>query len=121
MSTPLRFIIPTNDMNKRCYIAGPITGLPREQYMKAFADAEDEVRALGLEPVNPTKLPHDHPKEWADLMREDLRALTECGNIYMLPKWAASKGARLEFLVALQLGLTMHGDNTGEFSNQVDL
>jgi hypothetical protein len=96
-------------MNKKCYIAGPITGLPREQYMKAFEDAEAEVRALGLEPVNPTKLPHDHPKEWAEFMREDLRALTECGHIYMLRGWLRSNGARFEYSTAKALGMPIHG------------
>lgn len=38
-------------------------------------------------------------------MKEDIRALLECDNIYMLDKWETSKGAVIEHAVALSCGI----------------
>lgn len=77
--------------------------------MANFEMAMANVSQLGYEPVNPTHLPHDHPDEWAEYMREDLRALTECTAIYLIQGWCDSKGAVLEAKVAKALGLTPIG------------
>ena len=41
---------------RRIYISGPITGEPREKYMKRFAVAENILMAHGYEVINPTKV-----------------------------------------------------------------
>lgn len=98
------------------YISGPITGRPEEEWRAEFKAASDKLRAMGHAPVNPadigdalaedclSKTP-GKTLEWEDYMREDIKALTECGGICMLPGWMRSRGAFLEYLVALHLGL----------------
>ncbi|MNW03588.1 hypothetical protein D3C71_1995430 [compost metagenome] len=44
---------------------------------------------------------------WADYMAYDLTRLGLCGMIVLLPDWEKSKGARLEVLIAEQLGMTV--------------
>jgi hypothetical protein len=40
-------------------------------------------------------------------MKEDLAALLNCDGIYMLKNWGASQGARIEHVVAKEMGLTV--------------
>ena len=92
---------------KKCYIAGPISGLDYQQAYDAFREAELKLSAAGHDPVNPMRLPHNHDKEWSSYMREDLTELLKCESIYLLSGWYDSKGARLEFYVATCLGLKL--------------
>jgi hypothetical protein len=86
---------------KKCYITGPITGT--EDYEERFAAAEKEVRALGMEPVNPVTLAHDHDKKWSSYMRVALKGMLQCECIYVLRGWLNSEGANIEFNLAQQL------------------
>jgi len=91
----------------RIYIAGPMTGKPGYNY-PAFFEAEQQLRALGVDPVNPATLHGDAPigsLSHSAYMRTDLRALLDCDAIYMLRGWHASKGARCEYQVAHCIGL----------------
>jgi len=54
--------------------------------------------------VNPLTLPHDHDKSWASYMMENLAALIQCDSIAMLPNWAESPGAKIEFAFAERMG-----------------
>jgi len=48
-------------------------------------------------------------------MVDDISALLECEAIYMVKDWGQSKGARLEYAIAKELGLYILFD--GEFNN----
>lgn len=72
--------------NKKCYIAGKIGELAPEFYTEMFEKAEVEVRELGLVPVSPLKLPHNHNKSWNEYMKEDLKALLDCVYLYYIKK-----------------------------------
>lgn len=92
--------------NDKCYIAGCITDGGRivgNGYVEKFARAEEEVRALGLIPVNPVTLNHDHEKRWQDYMRVTLHAMLDCDTVYALSCWRRSKGATVEVQLALRL------------------
>ncbi len=91
----------------KIYISGKITGM-EEEARWLFAQAEAQVRAQGFEPINPMALPHLHDKEWHSFMREDIKALCDCDGIFMLYNWQDSPGARLEYTVALALGLVVY-------------
>jgi len=110
----------------RCYIAGPIAGVP--DFRERFAAAVPIVEALGYDPVNPceiTPAAHDgdcppgyDPGEEGEhtssacFMRSDLRALLDCDAIYMLPGWRESRGATTEHTVAVACGIPVLEEGT---------
>lgn len=93
----------------KIYIAGKISGLNRADAFYKFVQAADLLRRLGHEPVNPMEANgldddgNEHP--WAEYMRRDIPILLACEAIYLLPCWEDSKGARLERLIAEEIGL----------------
>jgi hypothetical protein len=95
----------------KVYIAGKITG-EEEKARVLFEQAEKRLSAVwGTEHVtviNPMKLPHDHSKTWKEYLTECIKHLVECDVIYMLNGWKHSKGARLEYYVAEQLGMLIY-------------
>lgn len=91
---------------KRCYISGPITGLPAEEYLLNFYKASRYVETLGFEAVNPCDLNHaGHDQTWESYMRVDIKALMDCDVICLLPQWYKSLGARTEYHIAQVLGM----------------
>lgn len=90
---------------KKCYIAGKIGDLPKEEYLKKFADAEMKVKDLGFTPVNPTTQPHDHDKQWSSYMKEDIMAMLQCDAVFAMPCWSESPGATIEVSLAAKLGM----------------
>lgn len=93
---------------KRVYISGPMTGKPDLNF-PAFHAKAAELRAQGLDVVNPAEFGEGEGLQWADYMRKDIKALMDCNAIHMLPEWRASKGARLEHHIAVQLGFAVTG------------
>ena len=88
---------------KRLYIAGPMTGLPNLNFPE-FHAAAATLRAAGYEAVNPAEINPDQAAKWEDCMFADLKALTDCDGIVMLPGWEQSPGAQIERLWAVRTG-----------------
>lgn len=88
----------------RIYLSGPMTGLPNLNFPAFIAEAA-RLRELGYDVVNPAEINPSPDAKWADCMREDIRALTTCDTIALLPGWQDSRGAKLERLIASELGL----------------
>lgn len=102
----------------RLYVSGPITGYP--DHNKPMFDAVTlSLTSAGHEVVNPHTVctildeheckgpcnPSDALLPWEDYLRSDLVAmLLGADGLAMLPKWSASRGARLEHMVAESLG-----------------
>ena len=91
--------------SRRVYIAGPMTGLPEHNF-PAFHAAAERLRKAGWEVVNPaenfggrTNLPRER------YLREDVAQMVRCDAIALLPGWENSRGAKLEYLLARELGL----------------
>jgi hypothetical protein len=100
-------------VKRKCYISGPITGLPAEEYLLNFYRAGRYVESLGFEAVNPCELNHaDHDQTWESFMRVDIKALMDCDAICLLPQWYKSLGARTEYHIAQVLGMDVlvHAD-----------
>lgn len=93
----------------RLYIAGPMTGLPDFNY-PTFNQAERELRAAGIVPLNPTN-GNASPDEddpgltWEDYLRLALAMVIKADGIALLSGWEGSRGARLEVHVAEALGM----------------
>lgn len=92
-------------MNKKVYISGAIAHHDLGERKRAFAEAETELKKLGMEPVNPFRngLPED--ADWRAHMKADMVLLLGCGYVYMLKGWELSKGAKLELDVASSCGI----------------
>lgn len=88
----------------KIYLAGPMTGIQDHNFPVFHAEAK-RLRALGYEVVNPAELVTDQTKPWVDCMRIDIPQLLKCDTVAVLPGWTASKGARLEHRIALELGM----------------
>jgi len=89
----------------RIYIAGPMTGLPEHNF-PAFHAAAERLRQAGWEPVNPAENfdgRTDLPRE--TYLRADIKLLATCEAVALLPGWEESRGARLEYLIAWELGM----------------
>lgn len=89
-----------------------MSGYPDNNF-SAFDDAKAACIAMGHEVVSPADLSRAHgwdpkrvptPEEYADFMREDVRAILDCDAVMMLEGWQESKGATFERLVAQMTG-----------------
>lgn len=93
---------------KNIYIAGPISGLDPEVAKKNFELATEilhktfSIRANILNPFALVKYNEDY--EWKDYMIKCMPIIFNCDSIYMLEDWQKSKGARIEFAIAVELG-----------------
>lgn len=90
---------------ERCYLSGPMTGLPDYNYPLFHAVARD-LRRQGYEVVNPAEnFGGDTRRHRHDYFRADLPQVAACGNLVLLPGWRASRGVRWELVVADACGL----------------
>lgn len=98
---------------QRIYISGPMSGLPREEYLRRFRERHVLLELDGWQVVNPASLA---PCRWPWLYRllgyrrtlaYDLYWLRRCTHLYMLDGWQHSKGARLERLTARRLNIQL--------------
>ena len=91
----------------KIYISGRITG--NKNWKKQFQQAEDFLLKLGFEKneiCNPLKLSAALGEtSYINYMRNDIKHLINCSDIYMLRGWRRSKGARMERHIAKVLGL----------------
>src|SRR5450631_2735928 len=90
---------------KKCYIAGYIGKLSVEEYTANFDQAEKEVIALGMIPVSPIKLPHNHDKTWGSFMKEDMIAMLQCDTVYAQANIRFSPGGMIEIETAMKVGM----------------
>ena len=94
---------------KSIYIAGPMSGLPGNNFSKFF-DAEARLLADGWDPINPSRFSCIFGEQPAGKMLDacceaERAAIPHCDAIYLLKGWENSKGAKRELAVALQHNL----------------
>ena len=90
---------------KQIYISGPMTGMPEFNY-PAFHAAARRLREAGWDVINPAENfggCTDLPRE--TYMRVDVTYMVACSAVAMLPGWQQSRGARVEYLLACELGM----------------
>lgn len=88
----------------RLYIAGKMTGLPDFNF-PAFNAAAFALRSLGFEVENPAENPAPPCGSWLAYMRMAVRQVSAVDAIVLLPGWEDSKGAQVEYQLAVGLGL----------------
>ena len=92
-------------LKPKVYISGPVTDIEETEYRTDFNSAELWLTGLGYDVINPISLDVIEGGAWEDYMRRDLKLLCDCDYIYLLDGWESSRGARLEYNVAFELGI----------------
>jgi hypothetical protein len=93
--------------DKRIYISGKITGLEYGEAQTKFNRVEMFLSACGWQDTaNPMQCKSiKEGDSWEFAMGECLKILLRCDAIYMLSDWQQSRGARVEHVVAKELGI----------------
>jgi len=90
----------------RLYVAGPMTGIPGNNY-PAFEEAAIDLRSCGFEVENPAdneakllRAAKGSPIEYTDYLRAGLAQLLTCDGVAVITDWWLSGGARWEVQTA---------------------
>lgn len=91
----------------KIYLSGGITKVGVENARRTFDEYERVLgNVLRCEVLNPMKaVPQKEGKGWWYYMVRLLPKVVQCDEIYMMPNWGESRGARLERIVAMLFGL----------------
>lgn len=95
----------TGAQNFCVYISGKISGLGLDVAKSKFKAAEIALQERGFLTINPFDL-NDDATGWKECMINDIAILFgNCDGIFMLNNWRRSRGARIERIIAQELGL----------------
>jgi Domain of unknown function (DUF4406) len=92
------------------YISGRITG--KKNYREVFFSAAQFLRDKGYFVFNPAE--HREGLKWEEYMELDIPEVCQCDEVYVLPGWKKSRGARLEVKIARALKKPVFSYKTGE-------
>lgn len=105
-----------DSMYTRVYIAGPITGIPEEEYRRRFAERKVLLEQMGYAALNPCDIgaelrrakltAENREPTHEEYMNACLPELLRCDGISLLDGWEQSSGARTERDVAAATGKT---------------
>jgi hypothetical protein len=90
---------------KKIYIAGKVTGLPINQVLRKFAEAQSEIEDLGFKAINPIAVVNDSSCDWNVAMKLCIKELIDCDGLVILPCWILSEGAKIERQLAEDLNI----------------
>ena len=93
---------------KHLYVIGPVTG-KKNRNEAAFEEARRKLEAAGYEVTTPLDLIPESTS-WEAAMRWSVRAIVNNGysGVAMIDGWEESKGAKLECVVSLTIGVPAH-------------
>jgi len=86
------------------YISGPMTGHPDYNF-PAFMAAEDKLRDLGYDVINPARIEHKDKEDWVSCMRQAITEMMRADAVTTLPGWMTSRGAKIEVDLAIKLSI----------------
>jgi hypothetical protein len=91
------------------YLSGPMTGYPEHNF-PLFRDVTKRLRADGLRVISPHEVNEEGAPElpYEEYIKRDIKVMLECNSIIMLPGWYRSKGARIEFDLAMDLNFFIY-------------
>lgn len=81
-----------------------MSGLPDHNF-PAFFTAARYIADLGLEPINPAYGITDFDQPWDWYMRRAIRKMMDADEVWLLPGWERSKGAKIEWRLAMDIGM----------------
>lgn len=90
------------------YLSGPITDSDPAQMARnkqAFVDAAQALRARGLTVVSPVELCPEDGHPWSYYRRRCIKAMMDCDEVVLLLGAFHSRGARVEWDLADDLGM----------------
>lgn len=104
----------SNENQKRTYISLPISGRPMSAVRANIERVSKTLKSVGLIPVSPLsdEINPDPKADYATFMGNDIRALLNCGAIYMVRGWRDSRGCQLEYKAARIYGLDILVENS---------
>lgn len=80
----------------KVFISGKVTGIEYYVAYQTFANADRLLSQQGYKVINPMKICRKN-WSWLRCMAKCLWAIMFCHNIYQLPNWQESRGARIEY------------------------
>lgn len=101
----------------KLYIAGPMTGYEDFNY-PAFLTMEEQLQYYGYRVINPARL-GDQSKDWQWNMKQCIRAIPDADGVVFLNGWEKSRGASLEYHIALHLKLPKFFQKDGDMISQI--
>ena len=84
----------------KVYIAGKVTGLPKDEIFKKFYESGKTLKERGHIPMSPVVLALNEGFEHGDYMHICFAMIDVCDAVYMQKDWQKSKGARMELQYA---------------------
>ncbi len=90
---------------KKVYICGPVSGLPYDEVLQKFNQAEAMLKGMGFVPVNPVAVVPDSLEPWPSAMRKCIKAMMDADMLMLLDGWTMSRGAQMEVHLAQSLGM----------------
>lgn len=95
-------------MKPTIYLSGPMSGYENWNFPR-FHEAAEQLRKLGFPVVNPADYGADPKLSWRDCLARDLHALAHCHVLVQLEGWDKSRGACLEYHVAIAFSMPTFG------------
>ena len=96
------------------YLSGPMRGVEAYNF-PAFTEAANTLRADGYAVLNPAENFGGCTTFNREIyMRLDYAHVLQADEIWVLPNWSESEGARAEVLVALDCGIPIYDYMTGD-------
>ena len=92
-----------DELPRVVYLAGPVTGRPGLN-AAMFGYVEHIAERAGYAVCNPLRIV-PASSSWAAAMVRCIWHLLLCDEVWLLPEWESSRGARLEYRLARGLGL----------------
>lgn len=95
------------EKKKVVYVSGKMKGLQKEDVIRNFNEAESFLRESGHEVVTPLPIYlasiEDSSKTYDDCLAEAIKLELPCDAVFMLSDWIDSKGARVEYAIAVEM------------------
>lgn len=100
------------DFSRTYYLAGPMTNYPEFNY-PAFARNQADLQEDGVNVKSPHTIPWpsqilEDDALWQAMMRQALAMLLDCTGIILMRGWTESRGALVEYNIAVALKMPVY-------------